>query len=91
MLQMTSQLTLLSLLWTFQHLGFEVHISSPLTKKSHFNRLCRDTQKRYFRPLENKIKFRVLTIVVKNVLVLTKYFLSFWHPSRFFLFFLAHI
>jgi hypothetical protein len=55
MLQMTLHLPLSSRLWTFQLLGFEVKKNSG--KKSHFNRLYRDTQRRNFRLLEKKLNF----------------------------------
>jgi hypothetical protein len=58
MLQMTLHLTRSSRLWTLLLLlGFEVPISTPLTKKCHFNRFYGDTQRRQFRPLEDKIFF----------------------------------
>jgi hypothetical protein len=53
MVQMTLHLIRSSRLWTFQLLGLEVlHIR--LQKKSHFNDFYRDTQRRDFRPLEDK-------------------------------------
>jgi hypothetical protein len=48
MVQMNLQLTRSSRLWD---------TSTPLRKKRHFNRLYGDTQKRDFRPLEDKKNF----------------------------------
>jgi hypothetical protein len=53
MLQMTLHLTRSSRLWTFQLLGFEVSQTS-YKKKKHFNGSYRDTQRRDFRPFEDK-------------------------------------
>jgi hypothetical protein len=50
MLQVTLHLTLLSRLWTFQLLGFEV-FQVRLQKKTRFYRFYRDTQWCDFQPL----------------------------------------
>jgi hypothetical protein len=54
MLHVTLHLTRSSRLWTFQLLRFEI-FQVRLQKNSHFNRFYRDTQRRAFRPLEDKI------------------------------------
>jgi hypothetical protein len=49
MLEVTLHLTRSSRLWTLLPLGLE---TIALRKERHFNRLCEDTQRRDFRPLE---------------------------------------
>jgi hypothetical protein len=53
MLQMTLHLTRSSRLWTLLLLGLELFLLRS-ENKSHFNRFCGDTQRRDFRPLEDK-------------------------------------
>jgi hypothetical protein len=54
MLQMTLHLTRSSRLWTLLLLGLEVLLLRS-EKKLYFNRFYRDTRRRDFRPLEDKI------------------------------------
>jgi hypothetical protein len=72
MLQMTSQLTLSS------HLGFEVHISSPLTKKKPTSTVSIEIHKSaIFDRLKIKSNFVLSQLLSKICTILTKYFLSF--------------
>jgi hypothetical protein len=68
MLQMTLHLTRSSSLWTRLLLGFEV-LLLRLQKKSHVNHFYRDTQRRDFRPLEDKMInfFRKLKFILKFI------------------------
>jgi hypothetical protein len=54
MLQITLHLTPSNRLRTFQLLGFEA-FQVRLQKRSHYNRFYKDTQRRDFRPLEDKL------------------------------------
>jgi hypothetical protein len=54
MLQISLHLTPSNRLRTFQLLGFEA-FQVRLQKRSHYNRFYRDTQRRDFRPLEDKL------------------------------------